>query len=160
MRLKLVNSACNIMHVKLYLSVAELLWFSPYDTIQRVSVQIYAAGLFQHLQSCNTLKCTLQFPSDSHTSAHPLRLLICIETLMDTKIVNYPKRAHEERHERLVALHIHTHGETPDAPHLQLFPTRHKPVFLQGTLGGSKTQSAIESHSHPPTCFLLEKIIL
>lgn len=91
------------MHMKLYLSLAKIIWFYPYDTIQRVSRCRFTLQVcFQHLQSCNTLKSVLQFHSDTHTAwKHSLRLLICIETLMDTKIVNYPKRAHEERHGRL-----------------------------------------------------------
>lgn len=126
--LKNLNSACNITHMKLYLSLAKIIWFSSYDTIQRVSRCRFTQQVwFQHLQSCITLKSLLQFHSDSHTTwKHSLRLLICIETLMDTKIVNYPKRAHEERHGLLVALHIHSERNShPDSPHLQLFLSRH-----------------------------------
>lgn len=158
-----MDSACNIMHMKLYLSLAKIIWFSSYDTIQRVSRCRFTQQVwFQHLQSCNTLKSVLQFHSDSHTTwKHSLRLLICIETLMDSKIVNYPKRAHEERHGRLVVLHIHSERNShPDSPHLQLFLSGHKPLFLQGARGGSKAQTAIEAHSNPTTIFVMSENIL
>lgn len=58
---------------------------------------------------------------------------------MDTKTVNYPKRAHEERHGRLVALHIHNERNSrPDSPHLQLFLSGHEPLFLQGAREAQK----------------------
>lgn len=117
----------------------------------RFTQQVYFS-IYNHVTHWSARCSFPQTVTHQHTRSGCLFAL----RLMDTKTVNYPKRAHEERHGRLVALHIHS--ETPDSPHLQLFPTRHKPGYLQGALGGSKAQSAIESHSHPTTCFvLLEK---